>query len=207
MGGAPAPAAAAPPAAPPAATGALAGLDFNALLNMGTMAASNAPPPAPAAATSSSAANPGASAAPVSTAASAPAAAPAALTVDDLRRAMGLSGAAPAAAPAAVPSPALRDIVSAEEVINTGILNDPAVQAELLSLLPSEESSSAAATSSAASAARLLESTLRSAQLQQSVSALDRAISQPENYNSVMSNFGIDPQPGTAQLVSDFPVY
>ena len=42
---------------------------------------------------------------------------------------------------------------------------------------------------------------MRSPQLTQSITALDEAL-QGGNYGAVVSNFGIDPSPGTAALVS-----
>ena len=64
------------------------------------------------------------------------------------------------------------------------------VQAELLPHLPPGQQS-----------AEFLESTVRSPQLTQAITALDEAL-QGGNYGAVVSNFGIDPSPGTAALVS-----
>ncbi len=52
--------------------------------------------------------------------------------------------------------------------------------------------------------AQQLNSTVRSAQFQQALGSLTAAVQHPDNFQSVMSNFGVDPSPGTQQLVSVF---
>eukprot|EP01042_Synura_sphagnicola_P003388 gene3388-4200_t len=88
----------------------------------------------------------------------------------------------------------LQQVLSPEAVLSTGVLRDPDVQAELLPHLPPGQQS-----------AEFLESTVRSPQLTQSITALDEAL-QGGNYGAVVSNFGIDPSPGTAALLRGDPV-
>jgi len=105
-----------------------------------------------------------------------------ALSIDDIRRAME-------GRPATNSTASLSDVLNAEEIIRTGILNDPQVQQELLTSLPAEHQSVEA-----------LESTLRSAQLQQAAQSFSHALQQTDNFQSIMSNFQIDPSPGMSQL-------
>eukprot|EP01042_Synura_sphagnicola_P002913 gene2913-3565_t len=108
----------------------------------------------------------------------------------------------------------LQQVLSPEAVLSTGVLRDPngtpvdkdkmdsyraesstfTFQAELLPHLPPGQQS-----------AEFLESTVRSPQLTQSITALDEAL-QGGNYGAVVSNFGIDPSPGTAALLRGDPV-
>lgn len=67
---------------------------------------------------------------------------------------------------------------------------------ELIAQLPPEQQS-----------ADQLESTLRSAQLQQAMSSLTHAVSQPENFHGIASNFNLDPSISTEQLVSRTSVF
>lgn len=101
------------------------------------------------------------------------------------------ASAAPAAPPAA-PAPApvrLEDTVTAERVIATGILEDPAVRAALIPLLPAGQTQDG-----------LLESNLRSPQLRQAMAQLTSALAS-DNYNSVMANLGVDPSAGADSLI------
>jgi 26S proteasome regulatory subunit N13 len=108
------------------------------------------------------------------------------LTSEDLQRAM--QGMGSPAGQRERPLP-LQDIVTSEAVINTGVLNDPAVRASLIEHLPEEMRSDAE-----------IEESLRSPQFRQSLGALSSAL-QSDNFNSVMANFGIDPSPGMPQMV------
>ena len=66
------------------------------------------------------------------------------------------------------------------------------VVSDLVSELPPEQRS-----------AEHLESTLRSPQFQQALGSLTHAVMHPDNYQSVMSNFNINPAAGMNQLVSN----
>ncbi len=81
-------------------------------------------------------------------------------------------------------TPPLQDILTAEEVLATGVLGDPAVQAALMQHLPEGQRTPAS-----------LEATIRSPQFQQALGSLSQAVAQHDNYQSVMSNFGISPEP------------
>jgi len=82
-------------------------------------------------------------------------------------------------------TPNLQDILVPEEVLRTGILNDPAVRAELISMLPPEQQTE-----------ENLERNLRSPQFQQALGSLTSALRNPDNLQSVMSNFQLDPSAG-----------
>lgn len=79
--------------------------------------------------------------------------------------------------------------MTSERVAQSGILQDNAVRAMLIPLLPEGQQS-----------AEFLEANLRSPQLQQSMDALSHALSS-DNFASIMTNLQIDPMPGTARLV------
>lgn len=93
-------------------------------------------------------------------------------------------------APRVPPTPSLQNIVQADEIVRSGVLSDPSVQAELLPHLPAEQQT-----------AEHLESTLRSPQLQQSLGSLTNALRNPDNLQSVMSNFNLDPAAGQDHLI------
>lgn len=83
----------------------------------------------------------------------------------------------------------LEDILTADSILDSGIMNDPEVVASLLQYLPEEQRSEAH-----------LEETLRSAQFFESLRMLSHAL-QSDNFNSVMMNFNIDPAPGMQHLL------
>jgi hypothetical protein len=76
----------------------------------------------------------------------------------------------------------LEDTVTAERVLESGILSDPEVRAALVAMLPSGQDDDAA-----------LEANLRSPQLRQAMGTLTAAL-HSDNYNSVFANLGVDPQ-------------
>lgn len=82
-------------------------------------------------------------------------------------------------------TPNLQDILVPEEVLRTGILTDPAVRAELINMLPPEQQTE-----------ENLERNLRSPQFQQALGSLTSALRNPDNLQSVMSNFQLDPSAG-----------
>lgn len=100
-------------------------------------------------------------------------------------------GPAASGAPAVPPAAPVRleDTVTAERVMATGILEDPAVRAALIPLLPAGQTQDG-----------LLESNLRSPQLRQAMAQLTSALAS-ENYNSVMANLGVDPSAGAESLI------
>jgi hypothetical protein len=73
-------------------------------------------------------------------------------------------------------------------VLQSGILSFENVQNELISHLPIEQQN-----------VQSLEQTIRSPQFQQAVGSLDQALAQ--DYNSLMSNFDINPSPGMDRLL------
>merc|ERR1712146_498998 len=83
----------------------------------------------------------------------------------------------------------LQDIYQADSVLSSGILEDTALRAELIAQLPEGQQSE-----------EQLEIALRSPQLRDAMRSLSRALN-PENYASVMANFGLDPGAGSELLV------
>ncbi len=87
-------------------------------------------------------------------------------------------------------APNLEDIVIGEDVMASGILQDPAVRAALVQYLPEGQQSE-----------EFLEANIRSSQLRQALGALSAALNS-DNYNSVLANLGgLDPSPGTQHLL------
>lgn len=94
------------------------------------------------------------------------------------------------AAQAQASHPNLEDIVGGEEVIATGILEDPAVREALIQHLPEGQQSE-----------EFLEANIRSSQLRQALGSLSAALNS-DNYNSVLANLGgLDPSPGMQHLM------
>ena len=83
----------------------------------------------------------------------------------------------------------LQDIYNADAALAAGILEDETVRAELIAHLPEGQKTEE----------HLMEA-LRSPQLKDAMRMLSKALN-PENYASVMANFGLDPGPGTEHLV------
>jgi hypothetical protein len=122
------------------------------------------------------------------------------LTLADLQGAMSGLGAstAPAAAAAAAAGPPLQEIVTPEAI--SSLLEDEAVCARLLELLPEEQQTR-----------QHLEDNLRSPQVQQTLRSLTAALAPDdagsmEGYHSVLANFSLDPQDGQAALASGNPI-
>mmetsp|Transcript_21999 Transcript_21999/g.28803 ORF Transcript_21999/g.28803 Transcript_21999/m.28803 type:complete len:386 (+) Transcript_21999:60-1217(+) len=82
----------------------------------------------------------------------------------------------------------LNDVCNADEILESGVLQDEAVQKQLLELLPEGQQTP-----------EELQSLIRGPQFQQALTSLSAAL-QGDNFNSVMSNFGIDPTPGMSAL-------
>jgi hypothetical protein len=118
------------------------------------------------------------------------------LTLADLQGAM--SGLGASTAPAAAAGPPLQEIVTPEAI--SSLLEDEAVCARLLELLPEEQQTR-----------QHLEDNLRSPQVQQTLRSLTAALAPDdagsmEGYHSVLANFSLDPQDGQAALASGNPI-
>jgi hypothetical protein len=83
----------------------------------------------------------------------------------------------------------LQQIYQVDAVLTSGILEDEALRAELVAQLPEGQQSEVH-----------LETALRSPQLRDAMRSLSRALN-PENYATVMANFGLDPAVGSELLV------
>jgi hypothetical protein len=121
------------------------------------------------------------------------------LTLADLQGAMsGLGASTAPAAAAAAAGPPLQEIVTPEAI--SSLLEDEAVCARLLELLPEEQQTR-----------QHLEDNLRSPQVQQTLRSLTAALAPDdagsmEGYHSVLANFSLDPQDGQAALASGNPI-
>lgn len=150
------------------------------------------PEPAPAAATPASSSTgagggtPGAGLVPST--ASGPAAgsgSPGAVTAADLMRALNNASAA---LPQRSPAVPLQEVVTAEQVDESGVLEDTTTQEQLLPTLPADHQT-----------VEELRATVHSPQYQQTLASLTSAL-QSENYNSIFANFGLDPAAGAEAL-------
>jgi hypothetical protein len=109
------------------------------------------------------------------------------LTAADLQRAMmNLTGRQPQP-PQSVP---LTEVLSADQVLRSGILADPAVQEQLIPFLPEGQQTP-----------EQLEAIVRSPQLRSSLASLTGAL-QTDNFNAIVSNFGLDPSRGMEALAA-----
>merc|ERR1719152_640433 len=107
------------------------------------------------------------------------------LTAADLQAAMmGISTGARRGTP-------LELVLSADDLLSSGVLDDPAVQARLMPLLPKEQRNPSE-----------LRSLVRSPQFQQALGTLSSALSTPDNFNSVFANFGLDPSAGATAMAT-----
>ncbi|CAB1096595.1 unnamed protein product [Ectocarpus sp. CCAP 1310/34] len=89
------------------------------------------------------------------------------------------------------PALSLRDAVDANAIEASGFLDDPEVQEALLPLLPERNQT-----------AEELRETIRSPQLQQSLSSLSRAL-RSDNFNNIMSSFELNPSnPRSAEAMA-----
>jgi len=96
---------------------------------------------------------------------------------------------APTSAAATTRPSRLQDTITAERVLASGILEDSAVRAALVQLLPEGQQDDAS-----------LEANLRSPQLYDAMRVLTSALTS-ENYNSVFANLGLDPAAGNDYLL------
>ena len=83
----------------------------------------------------------------------------------------------------------LNQVLTADAILATGVLDDPSVREGLIRLLPEDQQTE-----------EYLETNIRSPQFQQALDALGGALCS-ENFNTVMANLGIDPAPGADWLV------
>lgn len=83
----------------------------------------------------------------------------------------------------------LQDIVQADAVLASNLLDDDATVASLIGQLPEGQQTREG-----------LETALRSPQLREAMRSLSRAL-QGEDYNTIMANFGLSPQAGMAALM------
>lgn len=132
------------------------------------------------------------------------------LTLSDLQGAMAsLATHSPlasgnSATTAAATAPPLQEIVSADLVEASGILNDPAVRQRLIDLLPEQQRTE-----------EDLRQNLRSPQVQQALQSLSAAISPNSNNNTahdltafhnVIVNFSMNPDDGAIALANGDPI-
>lgn len=92
------------------------------------------------------------------------------------------------------PPVSLAHVLTPEAILGSGILDDPAVAHELAQQLPEGQQ-----------AEHFLEENIRSPQLRQALGTLTDVL-QSDNYNSVLANLGVNPEPGAAQLAQGDPV-
>jgi hypothetical protein len=109
------------------------------------------------------------------------------LTAADLQRAMMNLTGMQQQQQRSVP---LTEVINADEVLRSGLLADPAVQEQLIPLLAEGQQTP-----------EQLEAIMHSPQLRSSLSSLTGAL-QTDNFNSIMSNFGLDPSRGMEALAA-----
>ena len=114
------------------------------------------------------------------------------LTLADLQGAMaGLATTSPTTVSVA-DGPPLSEVASSESVMESGILNDEAVKAKLIQLLPEEQRSE-----------QYLEENLRSPQVSQCLKQLTATLSEDhDSLSSVLANFQLPPPP-TGQIITN----
>jgi hypothetical protein len=125
------------------------------------------------------------------------------LTLSDLQGAMAsLATHSPLAS--AATAPPLQEIVAADLVEASGILNDPAVRQRLIDLLPEHQRTE-----------EDLRQNLRSPQVQQALQSLSAAISPNSNnstahdltaFHDVIVNFSMNPDDGAIALANGDPI-
>lgn len=122
------------------------------------------------------------------------------LTLSDLQGAMaGLATTSPPAA-ASPPGPPLDELATPSAVIESGILNDEAVKARLIELLPEGQRTEE----------KLMEN-IRSPQVAQCLKSLTAALCDDEggsmdSFNSILANFQLDPSDGALSMAVGNPI-
>lgn len=124
------------------------------------------------------------------------------LTLSDLQGAMaGLATTSPpATASAQMPGPPLDELASPSAVIEAGILDDDAVKARLIELLPEGQRTEE----------KLIEN-IRSPQVAQCLKSLTAALCDDEgglmdSFNSILANFQLNPEDGTLSTAIGNPI-
>ena len=84
----------------------------------------------------------------------------------------------------------LQDVLTTENITNSGILNDPTVRQELVQHLPEGQRSD-----------EFIEENIRSPQFQQALGALNDVL-QSDGGSGVLASLGLNPQDGVEELVS-----
>lgn len=129
--------------------------------------------------------HPGTAQRPAGPSSSSSAASSAALTSEQLARTLAAMNG-PTSRPQ---NPALQDILAADAVLATGLLEDTQALEAVAQTLPEGQQTT-----------EHVVRTLRSPQLRQAMSALSEGIN-GETYGTVLANFGVDPGPGTDLLL------
>lgn len=128
------------------------------------------------------------------------------LTLSDLQGAMaGLATTSPPSSNAASASlqqvgPPLSEVVTPENIIESGILNNESIKAKLIELLPEGQRTED----------RLMEN-LRSAQVKQCLKSLTAALCDDEGgsldgFNSILANFQLRPEDGAIAMAAGNPI-
>jgi len=127
------------------------------------------------------------------------------LTLSDLQGAMaGLATTSPSSAFGSQsqqqPGPPLSEIVTSENILESGILENEQVKAKLIELLPDDQRSEE----------RLLEN-LRSPQVKQCLKSLSAALCDDDggsmdSFNSILANFQLRPEDGAIAMMAGNPI-
>ena len=134
-----------------------------------------------------------------------------ALSAEDLRRAMSSFTSTPLTTNRIQPPSErlhLDDIITSDQVLNSGILDDPAVRAQLIEHLPEGqrteeflEGKNVYFAHIHSHAHILLLENIRSPQFRQALGQLGAALNS-DNYNNIMASLQLDPAPGMMHLLS-----
>eukprot|EP01006_Ploeotia_vitrea_P037337 TRINITY_DN66122_c18_g1_i1.p1 TRINITY_DN66122_c18_g1~~TRINITY_DN66122_c18_g1_i1.p1 ORF type:complete len:378 (+),score=51.38 TRINITY_DN66122_c18_g1_i1:53-1186(+) len=97
----------------------------------------------------------------------------------------------------------LLDLLKSDVILSSGIFNDADIRKRLLELLPTESTNSVTNENEEVA---LLQENVHSPQFQQAIDVLSEALSDPANYQSILSSFNIDPNPGMPKLMMGDPI-
>jgi len=118
------------------------------------------------------------------------------LTLADLQGAMeGLATSSPPVALPAVTAAPLTEVVTADHVTESGILEDPEVSARLMELLPENQRTEES-----------LREHLSAPQVKQALASLSNALSNVGTFHSVVMNFQLEPRDGMVSLQNGNPI-
>ncbi len=116
------------------------------------------------------------------------------LTLSDLQGAMaGLATTSPSSQGQA--GPPLNQIVTADAITDSGILENEEIKNKLIALLPEGQRTEE----------KLMEN-LRSPQVAQCLKSLTAALNEDASFNSILANFQLDPKDGAAAMASGNPI-